>query len=46
MDLESIKMGDMMGSPLVGKILIEGAFHHELYAITAKVFDKKKAVFA
>lgn len=43
MDLESIKMGKMEGSPLVGKILIEGVFHHELYAITAKVFDKKNA---
>lgn len=43
MDLESIKMGRGEGSPLVGKILIEGAFHSELYAITAKVFDKKNA---
>lgn len=43
MDLESIKMGKVEGSPLVGKILIEGAFHRELYAITAKVFDKKNA---
>lgn len=44
MDLESLKMNNVTGSPLVGKILIEGARKHELYAITAKVFDKKKAV--
>ena len=46
MDLESIKMGRVEGSPLVGKILIEGAIHHELYAITAKVFNKKNAELA